>query len=103
MKITAATTDDQILASITVAKQKLSEVAAEAASSEELVNAAQAVRNAEELARVQLQYRNHLAHEASDLQIMKFLLNATRVDNDSTRAAADVVRTWADSIAENLV
>lgn len=115
-RITAETTDGQILAPITAAKEAMVDKATEIVSDarmrgDELVNAAQMVRNAEALARVQMQYRNVCAHTDAPHVRLNFLLGAAakRDDtwsgrgNDSTRAAQDAVTEWATAESYNVM
>lgn len=113
MKITAETTNEQILAPIQAAKDALVQAATEAQSSEylrgkDLVSAAQRVRNAEELATAQMLYRDHLKGAPEKAPFILFNL-VSRVDdrwsgrgNDSTRAAHDVVVEWATNAMDDI-
>lgn len=113
-RITAETTNDQILEQIKVAQANLMEKALEASSSEfqmgkDLVHAAQAVRNAEALASAQIQYKSVLANKPENaVALLASLLGRgaddtwSGRDNDSARAAFDVVRQWTSNELDNI-
>ena len=107
MKITATTTDEQILANVNYTKQALAAAVArtfetEYVTGESLVQAAQAVRNTETLAGAQMQYRDVLANRPEAALRFLFELVARGADdkwsgrgNDSNRSAHDTVVDWA--------
>lgn len=111
MTITATTTDESILANVQHAKDRLAILAATAVEDEhfvgeQLVRAAQQVRNAEELARVQLQYRNVLRNKPKNA--LPFLLDVlargaddtwSGRDNESKRSAFDAVTSWVRNVS----
>lgn len=111
--VTAATTDEQIVAPIADAKTALAEYATEQVTGEfqvgeRLVGLAQAVRNAEELASAQLHYRDILVNKPENAPFYLIDLLSRTDDswsgrgNDSRRSASDVIRRWASDEGMNL-
>lgn len=112
LRVTADTSDEDILAPIKAAKMSLSTYVASRISDpnmcgEELVVRAQAVRNAEALASAQLAYSRTLQMGRDKLACLFDLVSTTDDSwsgrgNDSRRAADDVVREWAKTEVNHL-
>lgn len=116
IKITAETTDEQILATIKSAQATLLEDVTEAMGSEyqmgdRLVQMAQNVMSAEAVASVALQYRDVLKGDYSDEARLKFLLSHLTQGpddtwsgrkNDSKRSANDAVRAFVSEQFDNI-
>lgn len=113
MRIDANTTDEKILANVVSTKAALVKIATEAVESEyllgeKMVQAAQAVRNAEALACAQTTYRNIC--QKNPARRASFLFDSViRTDdtwsgrgNDSTRSAQDAVRQWVENQMSDL-
>lgn len=115
LMITAATTDDEIGAPVRAARSELAAAAAEAGASQSdfsgygatLVVLAQAVRDAEAVARVQHAYRGIIGTPSEKLSFL-FSIAAASDDtwsgrgNDSRRAERDAVVAWVKSAASAL-
>lgn len=110
MKITAQTTDEQIIATITDAKQALLDFVTEQVDSEYLqgermVALAQNVVSAEAVATVALRYMDFLRNDGTDMQKMTYLMGVlTRGADDtwsgrtgdSKRLAHDAVKSFVE-------